>query len=66
MRLIDVPHATLLDAFKMFVNWVEECDFGYDNLPGIYEKYKDRIDEMDYIEGLMWVAIWEAKEEIEK
>ena len=47
-------------AFKLFVDWVTDCDFGYDNIPDIYEKYKDKLVDYDYTEGLMMVAIWEV------
>lgn len=47
-------------AFKLFVDWVTDCDFGYDNIPDIYEKYKDKLADYDYTEGLMMVAIWEV------
>lgn len=62
MTTNDVEKKTLLKAFKLFVNWAEECDFGYDNIPEEYEKYKEQIKDMGYCEGLMWIAYWEAKE----
>lgn len=27
-------------ALDVFVNWAEECDFGYDNLGDLYENTK--------------------------
>ncbi len=46
-----------------FVDWAEECDFGYDQLPEEYEKYKTDLEEkgLDYCEGLRYIAIQEAK-----
>lgn len=52
------------EALKLFVDWAEECDFGYDQLPDEYEKYKTDLEEkdLDYCEGLRYIAIQEAKE----
>jgi len=62
-RLIDVDKETLLRAFFIFVNWAEECDFGYDNIPEEYQRYRNVLEErgIGYVEGLMWIAIWEAE-----
>lgn len=51
------------EALKLFVDWAEECDFGYDQLPEEYEKYKMDLEEkgLDYCEGLRHIAIQEAK-----
>ena len=55
------------EALKLFVDWAEECDFGYDQLPDEYEKYQKDLEEkdLDYCEGLRYIAIQEAKEAIE-
>lgn len=52
------------EALKLFVDWAEECDFGYDQLPEEYEKYKTDLEEkgLDYCEGLRYIAIQKAKE----
>ena len=51
------------EALKLFVDWAEECDFSYDQLPEEYEKYKADLEEKDlgYCEGLRYIAIQEAK-----
>ena len=48
-------------AFCVFVNWADECDFGYDNIPDAYEKYKGELEKIGYIEGLMYIALKEVK-----
>lgn len=55
------------EALKLFVDWAEECDFGYDQLPDEYEKYQKDLEEkgLDYCEGLRYIAIQEAKEALE-
>ena len=60
-----VDYETLLKAFKLFANWVEECDFGYDNLPDLWDEYGQRIEDenYDYVEGLIMLAIWETQKE---
>ena len=50
----------IYDAFRLFIDWVTDCGFGYDNIPDIYEKYKDKLADYGYAEGLMMVAIWEV------
>lgn len=43
-------------ALELLLDWAIECDFGYDNIPDEYEKYKDEIADMDYKEGLIYIA----------
>ena len=43
-------------ALKLLIEWAEECDFGYDNFPEEYERYKDEIEDMGYIEGMIHIA----------
>ena len=51
-------------ALNLYVNWTEELDIGYDNFPDEYEKYKSKVEKMDYIEGLEYIAIMEAIEQL--
>ncbi len=51
-------------ALELYVNWAEECDFGYDQMPDEYEKYKNAIENMGYCEGLIYIAINEAEEKL--
>lgn len=44
------------EALKLLIEWAEECDFGYDNFPEEYERYKDEIKGMGYIEGMIHIA----------
>ena len=60
-----------LDLFKvykkalyMYVNWCEECDIGYDNFPDEYKKYEKDVEEMGYIEGLEYMVLMEAIEQL--
>lgn len=43
-------------ALMLLLNWAEECDFGYDNFPDEYDRYKKDIEDMDYIEGMIYIA----------
>ena len=43
-------------ALELLLDWAIECDFGYDNIPDEYEKYKDDVKDMDYREGLIYIA----------
>ena len=50
-------------ALCLFVNWAEENDIGYDNING--DKYQEELDNkgIGYIEGMMYIALKEAKNE---
>ena len=50
-------------ALCLFVNWAEENDIGYDNIDG--DKYQEELDNkgLGYIEGMMYIALKEAKNE---
>ena len=48
-------------ALRLLVEWAIECDFGYDNIPEEYEKYKDEIENMGYTEGLIYIAKMEIE-----
>ena len=51
-------------ALNIYVNWCEECDIGYDNFPAEYEKYEKDIEKMAYIEGLEYMVLMVAIEQI--
>ena len=48
-------------ALRLLLEWAIECDFGYDNFPEEYEKYRNEIEGMDYKEGMIYIA----KKEVE-
>ena len=45
-----------IKALYLLVEWAEECDFGFDQFPDEYERYKDEIKDMKYIDGMIHVA----------
>ena len=49
-------------AIDLYIDWTTDCDFGYDNIPELYEKYKDKIENMGYREGIKYIL----KKEVEK
>ena len=51
-------------ALELFVNWADECDFGYDNLGDLKYEYKDEVESLKYQEGLIYIAVSEAKKEL--
>lgn len=53
-------------ALELFVNWADECDFGYDNLGDLYSEYKAEVESLKYQEGLIHIAVSEAKKELDK
>lgn len=68
-RLID-EHFDLLEkyeqlnkSFDLFIEWADECDFGYDNIPDLYEKYEEEIKDMRYYDGFKYIAMKEAERE---
>ncbi len=62
---IDCPQDVIVKAFKKYVSWTTDCDFGYDNIPDEYEKYKNdkKFKNLDYNEGLIYIAIKETLRE---
>lgn len=50
-------------ALRLLLDWAVECGFGYDNIPEEYEKYEHEIKDMDYTEGLIYIAEREAKKQ---
>ena len=58
----DVDVAMLKDQYKeikalrLLVEWAEECGFGFDQFQEEYERYKDEIKDMKYIDGMIHVA----------
>ena len=50
-------------GLRLLIDWMVDCDFGYDNIPEEYEKYKEEISDMGYTEGLIYIAIKEAENE---
>lgn len=45
-----------IKALRLLVEWAEECDFGFDQFPDEYERYKDEIKGMKYIDGMIHIA----------
>lgn len=45
-----------IQAYQQILEWAVECDFGYDNIPEVYEQYKDKIEGMSYTDGLLYLA----------
>lgn len=48
-------------ALRLLLDWAIECGFGYDNIPEEYEKYEHEIEDMNYTEGLIYIAEREAE-----
>lgn len=45
-----------IKSLRLLVEWAEECDFGFDQFPDEYERYKDEIKDMKYVDGMIHVA----------
>ena len=45
-----------IKTLRLLVEWATDCDFGFDQFPEEYERYKDEITDMKYIEGMIHVA----------
>lgn len=45
-----------IKALRLLVEWAKECDFGFDQFPNEYERYKEEIKGMNYTEGMIHVA----------
>lgn len=43
-------------ALRLLVEWATDCDFGFDQFPDEYERYKNEITDMKYVDGMIHVA----------
>ena len=59
------PLEVFVKAFKKYVGWTTDCDFGYDNIPNEYETYRndEKFKTLSYDSGLIYIAIQEALKE---
>ena len=59
------PLEVVVKAFKKYVSWTTDCDFGYDNIPDEYEAYRNdkRFKTLSYDSGLIYIAIQETLKE---
>ena len=48
-------------ALDLFIKWATDCDFGYDNIPALYEYYKKDIKDMSYTEGMKYIVLAEVR-----
>lgn len=60
-------NAILKKALNLYINWADECGVAWDNFPNMTEKWYKIVEEKDlgWIEGLTFMAIEEAKEQLE-
>ena len=45
-----------IKSLRLLVEWATDCDFGFDQFHDEYERYKDEIKGMKYIDGMIHVA----------
>lgn len=53
-------------AIQLLATWATDCDFGYDNIPDLYEEYKNDVKNMSSTYGLIYIALNEAKKQVEE
>lgn len=44
------------EALILLLNWAVECGFGYGNFPEQYGRYEDDVKDMNYIDGMIYIA----------
>ena len=49
-------------ALRLLVEWARECNFGFDQFPNEYERYKDEVKDMEYVDGMIYIAKRTLKE----
>lgn len=49
-------------ALLLLLDWAVECGFGYDNIPEEYATYEKYIENMGYMEGLIYIAEREVEQ----
>lgn len=50
-------------ALLLLLDWAIESGFGYDQFEDEYERYKDDVEDMDYEDGMIYIAEQVVKEE---
>ena len=65
---LEKENAVLKKALNLYVNWADECGVAWDNFPDMTAKWYKTVEEkgLGWIEGLVFMAIEEAKEQLEK
>ena len=43
-------------ALRLLLEWAIECNFWYDSFPEEYERYEKDVEDMDCIEGMIYIA----------
>lgn len=58
----------LTKALNLYINWADECGIGWDNFPDMSEKWYKTVEEkgLGWIEGLTFMVMEEAKEQLRK
>lgn len=49
-------------ALLLLLDWAVECGFGYDNIPEEYAMYEKNVENMGYMEGLIYIAEREVEQ----
>ena len=52
-------------ALELYISWADVYGFGYHQVTNEYPEYQGDIEEMDWPDNLMYVAIQKAKEKLE-
>lgn len=50
-------------ALLLLLDWAIESGFGYDQFEDEYERYKDDVEDMDYEDGMIYIAEQVIKEQ---
>ena len=65
---LEKENAILKKALHLYVDWADECGIAWDNFPDMKEKWYKTVEEkgLGWIDGLIFMVIEEAKEQLEK
>ena len=68
IQKLQKENTILRKALRMYIDWADECGIAWDNFPDMYEKWYKIVEEkgLGWVDGLMYMAIEEAKEQISK
>lgn len=62
-QLADAKNNIGKQTIYKLLGWITQCGFGYDELDDLYWKYQDKLKDMDYVQGLLYIAQQEVRNE---
>ena len=68
IKELEQENRVFAKALDLYINWADECGIAWDNFPDMTEKWYKTVEEkgLGWIEGLTFMVMEEAKEQLRK